>query len=42
MTQFVATRFRPGEKRLYTFHNDGEPLQPGDFVNVKLRDGSPV
>jgi hypothetical protein len=40
MTQFVATRFRPNERRLYTFHNDGEPVALGDFVEVELRDGS--
>jgi hypothetical protein len=35
--QFVACRFQPGDKRLYTFHNDGEPVKAGDFVKVETR-----
>lgn len=40
MTQFVACRFRPGDTRLYTFANDGEPVKEGDFVEAISR-GSP-
>jgi hypothetical protein len=42
MTQFVAIRFRPGEKRSYTYANDGEPCAAGDFVQVPLRNGTPT
>lgn len=40
MRQFVACRFKAEEKRLYTFHNDGDACAAGDFVEVELRDGS--
>ena len=35
MTQFVNCGFTPGTRRLYAYRNDGEPLQPGDFVKVE-------
>lgn len=25
--QYVAVKFRPGDKRSYTYHNDGEPVK---------------
>lgn len=37
MTQYVACRFKPGDTRLYTFANDGEPVKPGDFVEAISR-----
>lgn len=40
MTQFVAIRYRPNEQRTYTFANEGEAVQPGDFVRAPLRNGS--
>lgn len=37
--QYVQVQFSSGP-RLYTYHNDGEPVQPGDFVIVDTpRDG---
>lgn len=34
--QYVACRFRPNDRRLYTYHWDGdEPLITGDFVKVE-------
>lgn len=32
--QYVAVKFRPGDLRTYTYHNDGEPLKIGDEVMV--------
>lgn len=37
--QFVAVKFRKGETRTYTYHNDGEPVAPGDQVKVAARSG---
>lgn len=34
--QYVAARFKHSA-RAYTFHNDGDPLQPGDFVEAMSR-----
>ena len=34
MTQFVACRFSPADRRLYTYANDGDPVVPGDMVKV--------
>lgn len=33
--QFVKCVFKPGDKREYTYHNDGEPLKIGDVVRVE-------
>jgi hypothetical protein len=41
MTQFVAIRYAPTDKRTYTYANDGEPVAPGDFVSVPLRNNEP-
>lgn len=35
--QFVACAFREGDKRTYTYHNDGAPVGPGDRVQVPGR-----
>lgn len=34
MRQFIRCRFREGDTRTYTYHNDGEPVAVGDFVKV--------
>lgn len=34
MTQFVKCRFNAWDQRTYTYANDGEPVEPGDFVKV--------
>lgn len=38
-TQYVAVKFRPTDRRTYTYHWNGEPLAPGDEVKVAERDG---
>lgn len=35
--QYVTVKFKEAEKRAYTFHNDGEPLKPGDEVKLPSR-----
>lgn len=37
--QYVACKFRSGDARSYTYHNDGEPVSVGDTVKVEDRDG---
>lgn len=37
--QFLSCAFKAGG-RAYTYHNDGEPLAPGDLVRVEGRNGS--
>lgn len=37
MRQFAACRFRSTDTRTFTYHNDAEPLAPGDFVEVDAR-----
>lgn len=32
--QFVACKFRSGDSRTYTYHNDGDPVAVDDFVKV--------
>lgn len=32
--QYVTVRFRPGQGRTYTYHNDGEPVAAGDEVDI--------
>ena len=39
MTQYVACKFRETDTRSYTYHNDGEPLAPGDWAKVEDRNG---
>lgn len=37
--QFVACKFRPNDKRDFTYHNDGPPVRVGDQVKVPDRSG---
>lgn len=37
--QYVAVKFRPTDTRTYTYHNDGDPVSPGDEVKIKDRRG---
>lgn len=39
MTQFVAVKFHPSDHRTYTYQHDGEPVAPGDTVEIPARDG---
>lgn len=39
MTQFVAVKFNPEHSRTYTYANNGEPVDPGDKVNVLTPQG---
>jgi hypothetical protein len=32
--QFLRCRFNPWDKRSYTYHHDGEIIEPGDVVLV--------
>lgn len=32
--QYLTAKFREGDRRTYTYHNDGEPLAPGDRAKV--------
>jgi len=32
--QYVSVKFREQDQRTYTYHNDGEPLAPGDTGKV--------
>lgn len=32
--QYVAVKFREGDTRTYTYHNDGAPVAAGDEVKV--------
>lgn len=36
--QYVRCKFRSTDTRSYTYHNDGEPVAPGDMVKVPDRD----
>lgn len=37
--QFVACKFRPGDRRSYTYHWDGEPLTiSGGAFNHRVRE----
>lgn len=40
MTQYVKCRFAADDKRKYTYHNDGDPVAPGDMVRVETKDGA--
>lgn len=35
--QYVACKFRPEDRRSYTYHNDGEPVAVGDQVKIAGR-----
>lgn len=35
--QYVACKFRPEDKRSYTYSNDGEPVAVGDEVKIAGR-----
>lgn len=35
--QYVACKFRPDDRRSYTYHFDGEPLSVGDEVKIAGR-----
>ncbi|MFK4794916.1 hypothetical protein [Sphingobium sp. ZW T5_29] len=35
--QYVACKFRPDDRRSYTYHNDGEPVAVGDQVKIAGR-----
>lgn len=37
--QFIACKFRPNDKREFTYHNDGPPVAVGDQVKVPDRSG---
>lgn len=37
--QYVAVKFWIGNKRTYTYHNDGEPVAAGDVVKIADRHG---
>lgn len=37
--QYVAVKFRPGDRKSWTYHWDGEPLACGDVVKVPDRSG---
>lgn len=39
MTQFVAVKFNEAHSRTYTYSNNGEPVEPGDKVNVLTPQG---
>ncbi len=39
MTQFVAVKFNPWDRRTYTYRNDGDPAVIGDVVEVVTYDG---
>lgn len=37
--QYVVCKFRPTDKRGYTYHHDGEPVAVGDEVKVPNKHG---
>lgn len=37
--QYVACKFRSGDARTFTYHNDGPPVAVGDMVKVPDRSG---
>lgn len=39
MRQYLVCKYRPDDKRAYTFHNDGEQLRTGDVAKVSARNG---
>jgi hypothetical protein len=41
VTQYLTAKFSADEKRAYTYHNDGDPVAPGDRVLVPGRGDKP-
>ena len=39
MTQFVAVKFNPLDRRTYTYANHGDHVRPGDVVEVATSGG---
>lgn len=39
MRQYVSVTFRPDDARSYSYHNDGEPLAPGQTARVESSRG---
>lgn len=39
MRQYVSVKFAPGDRRAYTYHNDGPPVAVGDAVSVEVKQG---
>lgn len=37
--QFISCKFRTGDTRTFSYHNDGEPVAEGDTVRVPNRSG---
>lgn len=37
--QFVAIKFRATDNRTFTYHNDGEPVSPGDLIRIPDKSG---
>lgn len=37
MRQYLSVKFRPEDKRSYTYHNDGPPVAEGDMVHLSAR-----
>lgn len=37
--QYAACKFRSSDTRTFTYHNDGEPVAPGDAVKLPNRHG---
>lgn len=42
MTQFVALKFNPWDRRTYTYRNDGDPVSAGDSVEVVTAEGRKI
>lgn len=40
--QFVAVKFKPEDKRAFTYHNDGPPVAVGDMIAVPGRSGGQI
>lgn len=40
--QFVAVKFKPWDRRTYTYHNDGDPVAVGDLVEVSTDRGEQI
>jgi len=39
MPQYVECKFRPSDRRAYTYRNDGDPVAAGDYVKVPDKSG---
>lgn len=37
--QYIAVKYRPGDQRTYTYHNDGDRCEVGEIVKVEGRQG---